>query len=250
MIAKINETVHSIIVQSDWRFSISRYQAIIFHLTRKANGSCMSQQQHIGQWSTKYPRESAWPTKAEQEGLQATGEPPHALQQGSPVELTPSHCQRKRGRERRRGGAGSRRKDRRVPLPQGQVMVEALTGMPVQIQGEGDDASAVESQLRMGVGGGYAGVWQWHWELCCWHTLGQTVVVLCGSHHGITWCTSSAGKMWHFPHTELGVLRHTTTVVKGKVLKGPHDQSHPNLLLPLHAATLYYTLYIGSHSHC
>ena len=46
-------------------------------------------------------------------------------------------------------------------------MEEVFTGMPVQIQGEGDDASEVGSQMRMGVGGGYAGIWQWQWELCC-----------------------------------------------------------------------------------
>ena len=67
----------------------------------------MAQQQHIDQGSIKYPRESARPNEAEEEGLQAAGEPPHALQQGSPEELTPSHCQRKRGRERGEGRLGA-----------------------------------------------------------------------------------------------------------------------------------------------
>ena len=61
----------------------------------------------------------------------------------SPEELTPSHHQRKRGRERRRGGWEQKERSHGA-LPQEQVMEEASTGMPVQIQGEGDDAGEVE----------------------------------------------------------------------------------------------------------
>ena len=95
-------------------------------------------------------------------------------------------------------------------------MEEALRGIPVQIQGEGDDASEVESQI-----GG--------WRRVCRRmamALGAMQLTHTGADcYGALWLPSRhhlvylfSWKKWHIPHTKLGVLRHTTTVVKGKVV--------------------------------
>ena len=110
----------------------------------------MAQQKQIDQGSTKYPRESAWPTEAEEEGLQAAGEPPHALQRAAQRSLPQATT---KGRGGGRGGEGGWEQKERSQgtLPQEQVMEEAFTGMPVQIQGEGDDVRLSHSR-------------RWGWE--------------------------------------------------------------------------------------
>ena len=76
----------------------------------------MFQRLHIGQRSTKYPRESAQPTEAEEEGLQGlVNHHMHcnrAAQRGWP-QTTAKGRGEGRGGE---GGAESRRQDRRVPF--------------------------------------------------------------------------------------------------------------------------------------
>ena len=93
----------------------------------------MSKQHHIGQGSTKYPRESARPTEAEEEGLQVAGEP---------LGVDPKALLKEEGEGEEEGGGGREQKERsQGAIPQVQVMEEALIEMLVQFQGEGDDAS-------------------------------------------------------------------------------------------------------------
>ena len=101
----------------------------------------MSQQKQIGQGSTKYPRER--PTEAEEEDLQAAGNH-HMHRNRAAQRIRPQATAKGRGRERGGEGGWEQKERSQGALPQEQVMEEALTGMPVQIQAQGDDESEVE----------------------------------------------------------------------------------------------------------